>query len=86
MPAETLKMPLKDIGTGLVENLNLLSQFSTAVTSISGWWACVKEDLEAEVSLLFPNTPGIIDAASVANFAMWSDVKDAYQQYYDIVS
>ncbi|KAF9558971.1 hypothetical protein CPC08DRAFT_709211 [Agrocybe pediades] len=83
---ETLKMPLKDIGVGLVENQNLLAQFSTAVANMASWWTAVKEDLEAETSTFFPNTPGVVDSSSVANFAMWSDIKDAYQNYYDVIS
>ncbi|KAF8877453.1 hypothetical protein CPB84DRAFT_1794926, partial [Gymnopilus junonius] len=86
--AETMKIHLKDIGTDLVANLNLLSEISRETTNVSGWWSYVKDDLAAERPTLIPSQKDSSDQATTyasEKFAKWSQLKEAFQQYYNIV-
>jgi hypothetical protein len=72
-----LKFYLKDVGTKLVANLSLLSEFSKAVTEVADWWSSVKDDLALEESTLL--------AVTYPQYEGWSEMKDNFQEYYDVV-
>ncbi|PPQ81372.1 hypothetical protein CVT25_015893 [Psilocybe cyanescens] len=85
----TMKIHLKDIGTGLVANLNLLSDFVRAVTNVSEWWVFVKEDLESPKPTLIPSpsSPTPYTQDEVRNMhTRWTSLKEGFQQYYDVIS
>ena len=92
--AETLKINLKDVGTNLVASLSLLSEFSKAISEVADWWSSVKDNLASEEpSLLVPTSSQHGDEAGqgVGNiesekFGWWSEMKDDFQEYYDVVS
>ena len=65
------------MGTKLVANLSLLSEFSKAVTEVADWWAWVKDDLASEESVLL--------AVTYPQYDGWSEMKDDFQEYYDVV-
>lgn len=75
--AETLKLYLKDVGTKLVANLSLLSDFSKAVNEVADWWSVVKDDLALEESALL--------AVTYPQYERWNAMKDNFQEYYDVV-
>jgi hypothetical protein len=60
-----------------VANLSLLSEFSTAVTEVADWWSSVKDDLALEESALL--------AVTYPQYEGWSEMKDNFQEYYDVV-
>ncbi|KAF8816115.1 hypothetical protein BYT27DRAFT_6476430 [Phlegmacium glaucopus] len=90
--SETLKISLKDVGTNLVANLSLLSEFSKAVAEVADWWSSVKDDLALEdPSLLVPTSTQYGDEEGIGNiegktFAWWSEMKDGFQEYYDVIN
>ena len=71
--APTLRKVLKDIGTDLVANLNLLSDFSRRVSEAAAWWLWVRDDLVSTNSEL------------LSSAAQWAPIKDEWQEYYNIV-
>ena len=81
--AETLKIYLKDVGANLVANLSLLSEFSNAASKVADWWSLVKDGLALEEasSLLLPFN----NDTESEMFAWWSEMKDNFQEYYDVV-
>ena len=58
-------------------NLSLLSEFSKAVTEVADWWSSVKDDLALEESTLL--------AVTYPQYEGWSEMKDDFQGYYDVV-
>lgn len=84
--AEVLKIHLKDVGTNLVASLSLLSEFSKAVVQVTDWWSSVKDDLASEESsVLLPISQDGV-AMDSEKFAWWSEMKEDFQEYYDVVS
>ncbi|KAF8965767.1 hypothetical protein BDZ97DRAFT_1810888 [Flammula alnicola] len=83
--AETMKIHLKDVGTDLVANLNLLSEFSRAVGSVAEWWQCVKEDLASENPSLLPSSQPQANGA-VDKYKRWAELKEGFQEYYNVVN
>ena len=75
--ADNLKIYLKDVGTKLVANLSLLSEFSKVVAEVADWWSLVKDDLALEESKLL--------AVTYPQYEGWSEMKDDFQEYYDVV-
>jgi hypothetical protein len=75
--AENLKLYLKDVGTKLVANLSLLSEFSKAVSEVADWWSLVKDDLALEEPALLAET--------YPQYERWSEMRDDFQEYYDVV-
>ncbi|KDR66473.1 hypothetical protein GALMADRAFT_259268 [Galerina marginata CBS 339.88] len=85
--SDTMKIHLKDIGTGLVANLNLISAFSRDMTSVAGWWTNVNEDLASESPRLLPSTAETTTGSdSAQKFARWLTIKDGFQQYYNLIN
>ena len=72
-PAPTLRKALKDIGTDLVANLNLLSEFSRRASEAAAWWLWVRDDLVSTKSEL------------LSSAAHWAPIRDEWQEYYNIV-
>lgn len=72
--APTLRKALKDVGTDLVANLNLLSEFSQRASETAAWWSWVRDDLLSSNSVLLssPST-------------QWEPIKCDWQEYYNIV-
>ncbi|KAH9474526.1 hypothetical protein JR316_0012987 [Psilocybe cubensis] len=87
--AEKMKIHLKDIGTGLVANLNLLSDFARAVMSVSDWWTFMQADLESTKPTTIPS-PNAISAYTQEEVrtmqTRWFALKEGFQKYYDIIS
>jgi hypothetical protein len=76
-----------------VANLSLLSEFSKAIAEVADWWSSVEDDLAMEEStLLALGSPqhendvekGIANLEG-ENCAWWSEMKDEFQEYYDVV-
>ena len=65
------------MGTTLVTNLSLLSEFSKAVNEVADWWSSVKDDLALEEPALL--------AVAYPQYEGWSEMKDDFQEYYDVV-
>ena len=94
--AENLKIYLKDVGANLVANLSLLSEFSKALAEAADWWSSVKDDLVKEESaLLALGSPRYGDDSEIEkgignlegeSFAWWNEMRDDFQEYYDVVS
>jgi hypothetical protein len=60
-----------------VANLSLLSEFSNAVIEVADWWTSVKDDLTLEEPTLL--------AVTYPQYEGWSEMKDDFQEYYDVV-
>ena len=58
-------------------NLSLLSEFSKAVIEVADWWSSVKDDLSLEEPALL--------AAIYPQYEGWSEMKNDFQEYYDVV-
>ena len=58
-------------------NLSLLSEFSKAVNEVADWWSSVKDDLALEEPALL--------AVAYPQYEGWSEMKDDFQEYYDVV-
>ena len=60
-------------------NLSLLSEFSKAVIEVVDWcqWSSVKDDLALEDPTLL--------AVTYPQYEGWSEMKDDFQEYYDVV-
>ena len=85
-----MKIHLKDVGTGLVANLNLLSEFARAVTNVGEWWRIVKDDLTSKTPHLLPLLPGASHTRGSYptppdHFTQWMDMKQGFQEYYNVV-
>ena len=84
--AKTVHKILKDVGTDLVANLKVFSQFSRAAEEIAEWWASVKKELVSETPVL-PHIstseprPGETDE----QFVLWSNMKENLWEYYTTV-
>ena len=75
-------MHLKDVGTDLVANLKLFTQFSHASEEIANWWARVKNELVSDTAgLLRISTP----ESKPDQFALWSSIEENLLEYYTIV-
>jgi hypothetical protein len=82
--AKTVHKILKDVGTDLVANLKLFSQFARAAEEIADWWVSIKNELVSEMpSLPYISTSerGGIDE----QFVLWSNMKENLWEYYTIV-
>lgn len=92
--AENLKIYLKDVGADLVANLSLLSEFSKTLAEAADWWSLVKDDLVKEESALLALRSPRDDSEAEkgignfegGSFAWWNEMKDDFQDYYDVVS
>lgn len=71
----TLRKALKDVGTDLVANLNLLSELSQRASETAAWWSWVRDDLLSSNSVLLssPST-------------QWEPIKSDWQEYYNIIN
>ena len=58
-------------------NLSLLSEFSKAAIEVADWWSSVKDDLAVEEPTLL--------AVTYPQYEGWSEMKDDFQEYYDVV-
>ena len=58
-------------------NLSLLSEFSKAAIEVADWWSSVKDDLALEEPKLL--------AVTYPQYESWSEMKDDFQEYYDVV-
>ena len=74
---------MKDIGTGLVANLNLLTEFSRTAEATAEWWNHVKADLESSNPTLLPLEIRSGDVNE--KFSKWTELQQGFQQYYNIV-
>jgi len=74
---------MKDIGTGLVANLNLLTEFSRSAEAAAEWWNLVKADLENPSPTLLPLEKGSSDTSE--KFSKWAELQQGFQQYYNVV-
>ena len=74
---------MKDIGTGLVANLNLLTEFSRSAEATAEWWNLVKADLENPNPTLLPFEKGSSDASE--KVSKWAELRQGFQQYYNVV-
>lgn len=74
---------MKDIGTDLVANLNLLSDFSRSAEATAEWWQYVKVDLEGPNPTLLPLKRGSSDASE--KYSKWTEMRQGFQQYYNVV-
>ncbi|KJA21362.1 hypothetical protein HYPSUDRAFT_187632 [Hypholoma sublateritium FD-334 SS-4] len=82
--SEPLKIHLKDVGTDLVANLGLLSDYSRSMTSLAEWCQWVKADLSTETPSLLPAADALPDDAARKS-VRWAEMKDAFQEYYNVV-
>ncbi|KAF9484234.1 hypothetical protein BDN70DRAFT_989692 [Pholiota conissans] len=80
--SETMKIHLKDVGNDLVANLSLFSEFSRSATSLAEWCEWMKDDLGSETSTLLPSNAD----DTPAKVAKWTEMKDAFQEYYNVVN
>ncbi|KAF9531254.1 hypothetical protein CPB83DRAFT_849642 [Crepidotus variabilis] len=89
--ADEIKMQLKGVGTGLVANMKLLSDFSRIANETAEWWSAIDNELQTHAPQLLPvpEAPNATDAPSpedAEKFAEWSKMKDSYQDYYNQVN
>lgn len=80
-PAATRRISLKEVGTDLVANLNLLNQFSRSMLDLTSWWEWLEEELMSPDSTLLPST----DQRDAELYARWSKIKGGYLDYYNTV-
>ena len=73
---------MKDIGTDLVANVDLFTEFSCSVEATAKWWNYVKVDLENPTPTLLPFERGSADAEI---FSKWAEMQQEFQQYYNVV-
>jgi len=85
--AEKIKMHLKDVGTDLVANLSLFTQFSRSVNGIAEWWDWIKNDLASESPTVLPPSSGSdLEAQESGDlYALWTTLKENLQEYHNIV-
>jgi hypothetical protein len=74
---------MKDIGTDLVANLSLLTEFSRSVEATAEWWQYVKADLESPNPTLLPLEKGSSDVNE--KLSKWTETQQGFQQYYNVV-
>ncbi|KAF9447252.1 hypothetical protein P691DRAFT_760934 [Macrolepiota fuliginosa MF-IS2] len=77
----TRRITLKEIGTDLVANLNLLNQFSRSMVDLTSWWEWLEEELMSPDSVLLPTT----NQRDAELFARWSKIKGGYLDYYNTI-
>ena len=65
-------------------NLGLFSDYSRSMTSLTEWCQWVKDDLSAETPSLLPAADALPEDVARKS-ARWADMKDAFQQYYNVV-
>lgn len=75
---------MDDIGTALVTNLNLLTEFSRSIGLTAEWWNHIKADLENPNPTLLPLARGSSDASD--KFSHWEEMQQGFQQYHNVVS
>jgi len=75
---------MKDIGTALVTNLNLLTEFSRSNERTAEWWNHIKADLETPSPTLLPFEKGSNDASN--KLSHWEEMQQGFQQYHNMVS
>ncbi|KAF8998252.1 hypothetical protein BDQ17DRAFT_818693 [Cyathus striatus] len=80
---EELTKPLKEVGTDLVANLSLISQFTSNIENLAGWWGAVTEQLSQDNFALRP--PGA-EEGDGDTYAMWGKMKSDWQTYYNVIS
>ncbi len=81
-------MHLKDVGTDLVANLSLFTQFSRSVGGIAEWWDWIKNDLTSETPTLLPPSFSESDSETQESgdlYALWTTLKENLQEYHNIV-
>ena len=71
---------MKDIGTALMANLNLFTEFSSSAEATAQWWNHVKADLESPTPTLLPFEKG-----SSEIFSKWAETQQGFQQYHNVV-
>ena len=74
---------MKDIGTALVTNLNLLTEFSRSTELTVEWWNHIKADLENPNPTLLPFKRRSSDARH--KFSHWEEMQQGFQQYHNAV-
>jgi hypothetical protein len=74
---------MKDIGTALVDNLNLFTEFSRSAKATAEWWNHVKVDLDSPNPDLLPLKRGSSDASE--KFSKWAEMQEGFQQYHNVV-
>jgi len=84
--AKTVHKTLKDVGTDLVANLKVFSQFSHAAEEVAEWWASVEKELMSETPAIpliatSESKPGEINE----QFVLWSNMKANLWEYYTTV-
>ncbi|KIM36251.1 hypothetical protein M413DRAFT_427683 [Hebeloma cylindrosporum] len=78
---QTLDFLMKDIGTTLVANLNLFSEFSRSVEATAEWWQSIKADLESPNPTLLPSGMEFGDASE--KMSKWAEMQQGFQEYYN---
>lgn len=79
--AATRRITLKEVGTDLVANLNLLNQFSRSMLDLVSWWEWLEEELLSPNSTLLPSA----ENRDAELYARWSKIKGGYLDYYNTV-
>ena len=74
---------MTDIGTALVANLDILTEFSRSVKATAEWWTHVKADLESPNPTLLPLEKESSDAREL--FSKWAEIKQEFQRYHNVV-
>jgi hypothetical protein len=74
---------MKEIGSALVANLDLLTEFSRSVEATAEWWNHVKTDLDSPKPTLLPLERGSSDASEI--FSKWAGMQQEFQQYHNMV-
>lgn len=79
--AATRRIALKEVGTDLVANLNLLNRFSRSLLDLMSWWEWLEEELLSPNSTLLPS----MKDRDADLYARWSRIKAGYLDYYNTV-
>lgn len=72
---------MKEVGTDLVANLNLLNRFSRSLLDLMSWWEWLEEELLSPNSTLLPS----MKDRDADLYARWSRIKAGYLDYYNTV-
>ncbi|EKM78186.1 hypothetical protein AGABI1DRAFT_129315 [Agaricus bisporus var. burnettii JB137-S8] len=77
----TRRIALKEVGTDLVANLNLLNRFSRSLLDLMSWWEWLEEELLSPNSTLLPS----MKDRDADLYARWSRIKAGYLDYYNTI-
>jgi hypothetical protein len=69
---------MKDIGTRLVANLDLFTEFSHSVEATAEWWNYVKADLDNPKPTVLPLQKGSSDEI----FSKWVEIQQGFERYH----